>query len=302
MRNTALEDITKKINLLYEAILGKPCTFTLYSWIDEWLNVYKAPYVKPYTLRSMHTVIRLHIKPHIEDKPLHEIEGSGVQKVLSSIPTSRTRKSAYDIFSASFRQAVKSKLIKDNPMDEVDTVKHKRVKGHALTVGEQNVFMEILGDSKYKPLYIFYLLTGCRMSEALSVKWSGVDFDNKRIHIPGSKTERSNRTVPMFPETHYLLSILPRSSEYVFPFTNNSVRLHFRKLKQKHNLTFSIHSLRHTFATRCLENGINPNTFQRWLGHSKPSTTLDIYSHVQPAFEKEEISKYKSKIETQKLP
>ena len=41
-----------------------------------------------------------------------------------------------------------------------------------------------------------------------------------------------------------------------------------------------MHSLRHTFATRCIENGIQPKTLQKILGHSTLSTTMDLYVHV----------------------
>ncbi len=41
-----------------------------------------------------------------------------------------------------------------------------------------------------------------------------------------------------------------------------------------------MHSLRHTFATRCIENGVQPKTLQKILGHSSLSTTMDLYVHV----------------------
>ena len=41
-----------------------------------------------------------------------------------------------------------------------------------------------------------------------------------------------------------------------------------------------MHSLRHTFATRCIENGMQPKTLQKILGHSTINTTMDLYVHV----------------------
>lgn len=49
------------------------------------------------------------------------------------------------------------------------------------------------------------------------------------------------------------------------------------------------HTLRHTFATRCFEKGISVKIVSRWLGHSKISHTLDIYTHVLPDIEMEAI-------------
>lgn len=54
---------------------------------------------------------------------------------------------------------------------------------------------------------------------------------------------------------------------------------------------FSSHTMRHTFATRALENGIPPKVVQELLGHSTIKTTMDIYTHVLPQTKNEEIKK-----------
>lgn len=53
----------------------------------------------------------------------------------------------------------------------------------------------------------------------------------------------------------------------------------------------SMHSLRHTFATRCMERGIKPKVLQKFLGHSCLSTTMDLYVHVSEDLMHEEIQK-----------
>lgn len=57
---------------------------------------------------------------------------------------------------------------------------------------------------------------------------------------------------------------------------------------------FSSHTMRHTFATRALENGIPPKVVQELLGHSTIKTTMDIYTHVLPKTKNEEIQKIAS--------
>lgn len=54
-----------------------------------------------------------------------------------------------------------------------------------------------------------------------------------------------------------------------------------------------LHDLRHTFATRCLENGVSMKCIQVWLGHTRLDTTAMIYSHLLPDFEKSESVKVK---------
>ena len=54
---------------------------------------------------------------------------------------------------------------------------------------------------------------------------------------------------------------------------------------------FSMHVLRHTFATRALERGIPPKVVQSYLGHSTIDVTMNIYTHVTAELEREEIRK-----------
>ena len=45
---------------------------------------------------------------------------------------------------------------------------------------------------------------------------------------------------------------------------------------------FTLHTTRHTFATRCIESGMAPQTLKAILGHSTLSMTMDLYAHVLP--------------------
>ena len=54
---------------------------------------------------------------------------------------------------------------------------------------------------------------------------------------------------------------------------------------------FSVHAFRDTFATRCIEQGMQPNTLKDLLGHSSLKMTMDLYAHVMPNTKHEELSK-----------
>lgn len=54
---------------------------------------------------------------------------------------------------------------------------------------------------------------------------------------------------------------------------------------------FHAHTFWHTFATRCLENGISPKTLQSYLGHATLNTTIDKYVHILPEFKKQEMDR-----------
>ena len=55
---------------------------------------------------------------------------------------------------------------------------------------------------------------------------------------------------------------------------------------------FHPHTIRHTFATRCFENGIEPKVAQKLLGHSSITVTMNIYTHVMEDKMGDEISKF----------
>ncbi len=292
-----ITELLEKVNVIFNSgvfdklLKLKESQYTLFDWLDEWYKVYKVPLLKESGLLQLRVCINKHIKQNFENKKLHEYTAMEIQTCLNKIDGTRMRKYTYDTLSAAMRKAYNLDLVSDNVMLKVDGIKHKRKTGRALTVDEQARFVHLIRQNKYRDLYLFYLGTGCRKSEALTIKWTDVDYVGKRIHVKGSKTENADRYVPLFPEIETLLAGIKHTDEYIFPITENTIKCNFKRLKRQSGLTFRIHDLRHTFATRCLEAGIAINTVQLWLGHSKASTTADIYTHVQSNFEKEEIKK-----------
>lgn len=294
----------KQLNIKLDSLLGQQINYgfipkqnyMFFEWLDIWFNEYKKPKLKETSLYQINNCIKVHIKPNIENKPLVELDSLEIQTALNKIKSSRMKKYTYDVYNASLTMAYRLKYIKENIMLGVENVIHKRKNGRALTTNEQDAFLIAIIGNKMEYLYKFYLLTGCRKSEPLTLEWSDIDYDNKKILIKGTKTDNSVRYIPLFPEIFRLLAKIPKNSKRVFPFSSNAVKCNFDRLKQKYGFTFTIHSLRHTFTTRCLENGIQLKTIQKWLGHSKLDITANIYAHIQTEFEQSEINKFNIKI------
>ena len=61
--------------------------------------------------------------------------------------------------------------------------------------------------------------------------------------------------------------------------------------------TFSGHTFRHTFATRCFEAGIEPKTVQSYLGHASIKMTMDLYTSVMPQKKKSDMEKLEATID-----
>ena len=268
----------------------------LYDYLEEWIETVKAPKIKAKSLKVLKSGIENYIKPTIQNKPLNECKASEMLKAIEKCPYSYMRQVVYSILRAVFKRAYQYDLIEDNPAEKLDFVKHTRKKGRALTTDEQTRFVNSLENEPTRALWLFYLLSGCRCGEALTVLWQDIDEKRGRIFIRGTKTENAQRYIPLFPQIAELFQNKEKENERIFPYTMRAVKCAFDRIRKKCGIQFRIHDLRHTFATRCLENGISTKTVAKWLGHKHTSTTEEIYSHLLTEFEKQEIKKFNPQI------
>lgn len=153
---------------------------------------------------------------------------------------------------------------------------------------------------------LFSLYTGLRLGEVIALKWQNVDTKNKLIYIDKSastinhnhktiniesspKTQSSIREIPISKQLQNLLKILKQNTknDYVISSRNNkrinprAYQKSFENLLNKlHIKHYGFHSLRHTFATRLLESGVDIKTISELMGHSSPTITLNRYVHT----------------------
>lgn len=155
---------------------------------------------------------------------------------------------------------------------------------------------------------ILSLYAGLRIGEVCALKWSDFDFTNNtvavqrtmtriqdvspnaaqrtKIVIGRPKTECSNRIIPLPAFLVHDLSLL--SSQPSFYILTNSEsymepRTYYRKYKIEMEHCglghFNYHALRHTFATRCIENNFDLKSLSEILGHANVTTTMQKYVH-----------------------
>ncbi len=286
-----LQTLTEKINSLLPPARS---AVLLHDWLLEWY-ARKAPALS----RKYSGVLRCAVKRVQNTTGNKPLDGYAVQEFVQAVygvPLSYTRTVVYSVLFMAYAQAVKERLTGSNPLENVPPPQHTRKRGKALTLEQQRQFLQAIENDSRKPLYMFYLLTGCRRSEAFTVEWSDIDFERKRIHIRGTKTPRANRFIPLFPQLSPILEQLPHNGAKVFPYTENTVTGYWTRLKRKNGFQFRLHDLRHTFATRALESGISLATVSKWLGHVSVAITADIYMHVLTDFERAEVAKFNPQI------
>lgn len=272
--------LTKQVATLIGTMTPIPSRYTLYTWLDEWLRTYKANEVEPTSLYQLRNCIDKHFKPHMPDRPLGDLSAIDLDKAFGQIDSSRMRKYTYDTVCAALHKAYVLDLIDKDIAGKTQPVKHVRCKREPLTADEEKQFLQVIRQSKYYLLWLFYLVSGVRRSEALRVKWSDVHIESNTLFIDGTKTATSKRFIPLFDDIKYVLEQQPHTADYIFPYPLYSVRNAWDYMTDKFALPYTLHNLRHTFATRHHENGVPDNVIQHWLGHSNVKTTQDIYIHL----------------------
>ena len=76
---------------------------------------------------------------------------------------------------------------------------------------------------------------------------------------------------------------------------NSNYDIYLERLCAKADIEkISMHTLRHTFATRCIESGMKPKTLQKILGHANISMTMDLYVHVTEDEKQKEMQKFEA--------
>lgn len=151
------------------------------------------------------------------------------------------------------------------------------------------------------------LYTGIRIGELCGLKWSDIDFKTKIIHIERTvqrirrsrngrrteliistpKSQTSIRTIPLPEFLIDMLKALKPSNTNMFIITGNvklpdprTMQYRFKALLSKTGLRdTNFHSLRHIFATNCIEVGFDVKTLSEILGHSSVEITLNRYVH-----------------------
>ena len=153
---------------------------------------------------------------------------------------------------------------------------------------------------------ILCLYTGLRLGELLSLKWEDIDLSSAFLHIKRTyskirdekgkyttlittpKSESSQRVIPLPPFIIKLLKEKKKKSqsEYVFTTCNNTL-INPRSYQRTFDYIIkcakvprkNFHALRHTFATRAMENGMDIKTLSEIMGHKSPVITLSYYGH-----------------------
>ena len=201
-----------------------------------------------------------------------------------------------------------------------------------LTENEQQKFIHALmkhkvphGRNTYKTQLLLEIYTGMRMGEINALKPEDINFSEGYIHVgatisrglgsrnfykPHPKTAAGVRDVPMPMKARELLmealmEMKPNPEGLIFYDHNKDdviatyqVCSFYKRICEKAGIPYNgQHSLRHTFATRCIEADIPPLVLKKWLGHTDINITLSTYADVFDRMHLKSVSKFENIID-----
>lgn len=236
-----------------------------------------------------------------------------------------TLKKIYQLLGQTFKRAIERNYILKNPITYEEARKpkssQKQSRVEALSIDEEKKLISALSNetSLYKSIILLMLFSGMRVGEVLALKWSNITDnyidvkqsltkdENGQIIIGNeTKTENSIRQIPLNNILNEIIVAIPKSNNSEFIFQNITPRM-VHSFLTKFNATNCIksnihpHMLRHTYATRCIEAGMNIKVLQKRLGHKNIQTTLDTYASVFDKFEGQEDDKVLNYFEENKI-
>ena len=267
------------------------------------LGHYKLTELRPEHFRNFYAELRKVISPDTK-KPLSEYTIEGVHATLCSI----------------LSDAVEGGFLSHNPAWRTYRYAGRKCeKKIADEETAQRIIAALEGESiKYETYFKLIIATGMRRGECCGLKWCDIDWEQRSIHICRNavkvtdeeifvkepKTRAGDRYVYFSAEMESLLREYQRECAYItetydqreltandflfrrqgtpLPMTPTTFTYRFKLILKKNGLPeyLNVHSLRHTAASLMIAGGTDVATVAGILGHSQPSTTLDIYTHA----------------------
>ncbi len=221
-----------------------------------------------------------------------------------------TINNTYIVLQCAFSHAEEYELIEKNPCHKIRRmpVQKENTDAKCFTINEQKRIEQFIDGEKSSEYYCFILdlYTGLRIGELCALKWSDIDFSTGTLYVNSAvysstnddgrwvlitDTPKSRTSVRDIPLPRHILKMLEKlwrhsKSDYVCakpdgtrltPWTCRNIYDRMLRTLGLRHLTF--HCLRHTFATRAIENGMDFKTLSVILGHASPSVTMNIYTH-----------------------
>ena len=272
----------------------------------EWLDAMQSGQ-KPSTCEKYRFIYRNYIENLLGNVPLMQITDSLVKERLMSCEAASDSlwKSIYCVLNGILRFASERYRM---PLPEIRKAPSavRRKETAAFSKSEQAKLLSAVNTNmdRFKMAVLLCLFTGLRLGELCALKWADIDFLNKTLTVKrtvqrlytendGRKTALvetspksvcSRREIPLQDAVAALLMNYKNGQEYIFggdkPLDPRTMQNHYKKILDEAGVSYkNFHTLRHTYATNCIEGGADVKSLSEMLGHSNVKVTMNYYVH-----------------------
>lgn len=277
---------------------------------------------------NMATLNRIKVQ-HFANIPINQVKKSHVEKFLENerSKSNSVIKKDHSMLLKIFEKAFDNKYISIGLFQEINKIERPKSEKEdkdvkALSYTEQNKLVDYLQTigSKHKNIILLCLYTGMRIGEVLALNYKeDIDLDSMQITVRRTLTKDENgKTIVGPPKTtsgkrilqineltekvirDSLENVIKNENNVLFCHPNgklietNTINSHFKRVYKNAGITgdFSTHCLRHSYATRCIEAGVELPVLQALMGHADIQTTINDYGDIYKYLEVKNHKKY----------
>lgn len=305
-------------------------SITISELAEQWLTVI-SPQIKLSTYNKYRNLINSYVSPNFYAESLSDLSAQSLQLFCNRLLVSGGRqgvglspKTVSDILSVLRRLFQYGEMCGYSVKctGKEFSIKQESKEITVLSKEEQEILCKylILNPSERNLAILLCLFTGLRIGELCALMWDDISFSNSSIYIhqtiqrvqiegnPDKKTKviistpKSKCSIRTIPVPDKIMMILKRADimkdgylvtgmkqKYIEPRTMEN---HFHRVLSAASLrNVNFHTLRHTFATRCVEAGFDIKSLSEILGHASVTTTMNRYVHPSMDLKRENMQR-----------
>lgn len=281
-----------------------PTRKSITELLDEYLDDRRSS-LKPKTLELYEWGSDL-VKDHIGERKVRDLTPNDCARMISGMQKDGLSKAsvtkALTPLKGALRVALREGWIQSDPLALL--LPHERATGEArvkrvLSSEEIPKLLKAASSDRWRTLFATMIFTGLRIGEALALTWEDV---NGSIRVTSGKTKAAEReimlihSVDMMMKKHRLAQ--PPGTKYIFanregrPVARREALRALRAAEKRAGLPdYTLHELRHTFASILIAQGEPVTLIAHQLGHKDPSITLGTYAHLFDEQENVQLAK-----------